>query len=383
MFIIDPDPLWRQNAQRAASAVAATNEAVDWDSAMRVLRDTPTNIVVVGPHVEISIAHEVAPLLRSHPHLGVLLVMDTLDIDGLREALRAGVREVLPAATDSSELQAAITRLTEVVAPLAAPRSVAPSGANGLPTKGKLVMVCSAKGGTGVTTLALNLAAAFAAEGRTVALCDADPVFGDIALNLGMQAPATVDAGDLPKGLTAEEVAAQLSTHEGTGIKVLNAFRANIPFNQLPEDLVLATFAGLQKAAEVVVIDVPAPLVNAAEYLVHADELFFVATTDVASLKNLRVARQLMSDAGLPVGKAWLVLNRIRNMADFEPSTYEQIVGLPVVCAMQDTHAVQLAADAAVPLLQSASRDGASRAIVKLAQDLGGRLDELALGAMP
>ncbi len=353
-------------------------EAASWDTAMRSLRSSPVNMIVVGPNETLSIQNQVAPLLRQHSHLGLLLVMDSLDIEGLREALRAGVREVLPASTSPDELSQAMDRLTQVVQPLPPARTYeTPTNAGGLPTRGKLVMVCSAKGGTGVTTVALNLAAALAAEGRSVALCDADPVFGDIALNLGMKVPAPVELGDLPKKLQPEEVAESLTVHEPTGVKVLSAFRANMPLHQLPEDLVLATFSGLQLAAEIVVVDVPAPLVNAAEYLIHADELFFVATTDVASLKNLRVARQLMADAGLPVGKAWLVLNRIRAINDFEPSMYEQIVGLPVVSGLPDTTAVQHAADSSTPLVSQSPRDGAAKALVKFAQVLGGRFDEL------
>lgn len=358
-----------------------TFEAPSWDQAMRELRATPANILVVGPHEVLTIRHQVAPLLRSQPNLGILLVMDSLDIDGLRDALRAGVREVLPASTTPAELALAMQRLTDVVTPLVTSRAAPVIGvvnAAGLPTRGKLVMVCSAKGGTGVTTVAVNLAAALAAEGRSVALCDADPVFGDIALNLGMKAPPPVELGDLPKKLKPEEVVESLTVHEPTGVKVLHAFRTNMPLHQLPESLVMATLAGLQLAAEIVVVDVPAPLVSSAEYLIHADELFFVATSDMASLKNLRVARQLMADAGLPVGKAWLTLNRIRSINDFEPGRYEEIVGLPVVAALPDTIAVQQSADAATPLVLQQPKDGAARAMVKFAQVLGSRFDELA-----
>lgn len=379
-LVIDPDPLWRQTVVQAIGSTMGAHEYPNWEAAMKDMRSTPANILVVGPHEVLTIRNQVAPLLRSNPNLGILLVMDSLDIEGLRDAMRAGVREVLPASTSPAELALAMQRLTDVVQPIqvvTTPTTRGAINADGLPTRGKLVMVVSAKGGTGVTTVSLNLAAAFAAEGRNVVLCDADPVFGDVALNLGMKAPPPVELGDLPKKLQPEEVAAAMRVHEPSGMKVLDAFRTNMPLHQLPESLVLATLTGLQHAADIAIVDVPAPLVNVAEYLVHADELFFVATTDVASLKNLRVARQLMADAGLPVGKAWLVLNRIRAINDFEASRYEQIVGLPVVAALPDTPAVQQAADAAVPLVLQQPRDPASRAIGKFAQLLGSRFDEI------
>ncbi|HET8929149.1 MAG TPA: P-loop NTPase [Acidimicrobiales bacterium] len=381
-FIIDPDPVWRQNAERMISAYAATNQSTTWDDAVRGMRATPTNIVVVGPHVSLSVGDQVAPLLRSNPQLGVLLIMDSLDIDGLREALRAGVREVLPASTSPEELQQAVGRLSDTVQPLPQPGIVPQRTPAGAPNTGKVVMVCAAKGGTGVSTLSVNLAAALASLGKRVALCDADPVFGDIALLLGMKAGVEVEMGDLPKKLQPEEVVEQLRTHASTGVQVLNMFRAHIPLNELPEDLVMASIAGLQAASDVAIIDVPAPLVNVAEYLVHADELLFVAGTDVAALKNVRVARQLMQEAGLPINKAWLVLNRIRRIDEFEPSTYTQIVGLPVVCALPDSPAVQAAGDNSQVLVQVAPKDGVSKAIVKLAQDLAGRFDERAAGTI-
>lgn len=382
-IIVDPDPVWRQNAARTISAYAGTIEANDWDLAVSTLRSTPANIVVVGPHVTLSVAEQVAPLLRRMPQLGVLLVMDSLDIEGLREALRAGVREVLPASTDPDELQQAVGRLTDVIPPLPSHGPPPIPTAIGGPAKGKLVMICSAKGGTGVSTVAVNLAAALVSVGKRVALCDADPVFGDIPLLLGMKAAPEVEYGELPKKLKPEEVVEQLTLHKPTGVQVLSMYRAHVPLNDLPQDLVLAVFAGLQAASDVAIIDVPAPLVNVAEYLVHADELLFVAGTDVASLKNLRVARQLMSDAGLPVNKSWLVLNRIRNFSDFEPSTYSQIVGLPVVCGLPDSPVVPAAGDNAQQFLHTSPKDGASRAILRLAQDLAGRFDEIDAGATP
>lgn len=382
-IIVDPDPVWRQNAERTIGAYAATIDAKDWDATVATLRREPANIVVVGPHVTLSVADQVAPLLRSMPQLGVLLVMDSLDIDGLREALRAGVREVLPASTNPDELQQAVGRLTDVIAPLPPRRAAPVPAAFGGPPKGKLVMVCSAKGGTGVSTVAANLAAALVTVGKKVALCDADPVFGDLPLLLGMKAPAEIDYGELPKKLQPEEVVEQLAEHKASGVQLLSMFRAHVPLNDLPEDLIMAVIAGLQSASDVAVIDVPAPLVNVAEYLVHADELFFVAGTDVASLKNLRVARQLMTDAGLPVNRSWLVLNRIRNFSDFEPSTYSTIVGLPVVCGIPDSPVVPAAGDNAQLFVQTAPKDGATRAILKLAQDLAGRFDEIDAGATP
>ena len=169
----------------------------------------------------------------------------------------------------------------------------------------------------------------------------------------------------------------ELTVHEPTGVQFFGMYRAHLPLHELPEDLITATFAGLQAASDIAVIDLPAPLVSVAEYLVHADELFFVAGTDVASLKNLRLSRQMISDAGLPLSKSWMVLNRIRNIADFEPAGYSQIVGLPVVCAIPDSLALLNSGESSQVLVEHSPRDPAARALTKFSQDLGGRFDEI------
>lgn len=385
-LVIDSDPAWRQRSVQAISAYSATLEAVDLEAAREILNSTPANIAVFGPNTAVTIRVHIAPLLRQRPDLGVLLVMDSLDIDGLRDAMRAGVREVLPAQTSSEELQQAVGRLTDVVIPLPAHPTPAPEPPRSAPVKrdhGRLVMVCSAKGGTGVSSVAVNLAAALAQTGRTVSLCDADPVFGDLPLLLGMKTRTELEPGELPKKLKPEEVIEELSLHEPTGVQLFTMFRARMPLNDMPRDLVLAVFDGLQAASDIAIVDMPAPLVNVAEFLVAADELFLVAGTDVAALKNLRLAVQLMGRAGLPIDKAWMVLNRIRNIADFEPAGYKQIVGLPVVCALPDSTALLAAGENAEVLVEHSPRDQTARAFTKFAQDLAGRFDQIDAGENP
>lgn len=382
-LIVDPDPLWRQQSVSAIRAYAATLEATDLESARSTAQANLLNIAVIGPNTAIDIKGQLAPLLRMRPDLGVLLIMDSLDIDGLRDAMRAGVRDVLPAGTTPDELQRAVGRLTDVVQPLPEYVAPAPPAQSASPTrrdKGRLVMVCGAKGGTGVSSVAINLAAALAATGRSVSLCDADPVFGDLPLLLGLKTRPELEPGELPKKLQPEEVITELVMHEPSGVQLFPMYRARMPLNDLPKDLVFAVFDGLQAASDIVIVDVPAPLVNSAEFLVAADEVFFVAGTDVASLKNLRLARQLMSQAGLPVDRAWLVLNRIRNISDFEPAGYSQIVGLPVVCALPDSAALIAASEHNEVLVTTTPRDSTARAFTKFAQDLAGRFDQIDAG---
>ncbi|WP_412061169.1 MinD/ParA family protein [Rubrivirga sp. IMCC45206] len=71
------------------------------------------------------------------------------------------------------------------------------------PTRGLVVAVVSGKGGTGKSTLAVNLAATLAADGCAVALLDADPCQSSCATLLNESPSASVEA--VARGAVAAE----------------------------------------------------------------------------------------------------------------------------------------------------------------------------------
>jgi MinD-like ATPase involved in chromosome partitioning or flagellar assembly len=90
---------------------------------------------------------------------------------------------------------------------------------------GRLVVVTGGKGGPGATTLAVGLAGAWAAAGRSVLLVDADPAGGDVAAHL-VVGPEALRRGVAPLaalGATPIDPGAVLaeSTELTTGLRVL------------------------------------------------------------------------------------------------------------------------------------------------------------------
>src|SRR5216684_5276080 len=94
------------------------------------------------------------------PAVGVVLAREYVDVNLLTHALRAGIREVVPAG-DGAALAAACQRSNEISLRLlsAAPPTEVPHG-----RAGQIVTVFAAKGGCGKTTLAINLDVALARQ---------------------------------------------------------------------------------------------------------------------------------------------------------------------------------------------------------------------------
>src|SRR5690606_23891313 len=137
-------------------------------------------LVVFGPSTALSEAVAFAERSRTRrPALKVVLLRQHLDVSVMTEALRAGVFEVV-ATRDPDAMAQACARA------LAAARDAA--GVNGIPVEeavpgGRVVAVFSGKGGTGVSTIATNLAVTLAAGGqKRVCLVDLDLAFGDVAI---------------------------------------------------------------------------------------------------------------------------------------------------------------------------------------------------------
>ena len=94
-----------------------------------------------------------------------LLVCGPQDPECMRQAMQAGARDFLPEPVVAQELLAAIGRMA-----LESRDDQAPGG--------KLVAVINAKGGSGATMLACNLAHSLSAPGQRTLLLDLDRQFG-------------------------------------------------------------------------------------------------------------------------------------------------------------------------------------------------------------
>ena len=95
--------LWHNDpraAERYSMAVGETLHAVESASmASRVLTaDHSERLVIIGPDVDLEQACDLSEITRvDRPEVGIILLRRRLDVTMLAQALRAGVREVVPA----------------------------------------------------------------------------------------------------------------------------------------------------------------------------------------------------------------------------------------------------------------------------------------------
>ena len=168
------------------------------------------------------------------------------------------------------------------------------------PQRGKLIAVCSAKGGIGRTTLSVNLAVALLKKNYTVGVLDGDFQFGDVNLALDLKFSLTIK--DVLEGigsLDEHSLANFLAVHE-SGVRVLSA-------PDRPEFADLITNEAVNKIVDVmltghdyVVVDTSVGLhEHSIRFVERADQFLVVTNLEMAALKNTRLLLETLELLGL------------------------------------------------------------------------------------
>lgn len=178
------------------------------------------------------------------------------------------------------------------------------------PLRGKLIAVCSAKGGIGRTTLTVNLAVALLKKNFTVGILDGDFQFGDV--NLAMDLKFSLTIKDVLEGIgTLDEhsLANYLAVHE-SGVRVLSA-------PERPEFADLITNEAVNKIVDLMltghdylVVDTSVGLQEQSiQFIERADQILVVTNLEMAALKNTKLLLETLDLLGLR-SKVRLIVNR-------------------------------------------------------------------------
>jgi pilus assembly protein CpaE len=271
--------------------------------------------------------------------------------------LRAGVREYIERPTTTTDLLEAFVRVT------ATRRK--PGREN---SRGKVFTIVNAKGGSGATTVAVNLALALQSLRHETALVDLAPL-GHCALHLNLKPTFTVsDAVANLHRMDSSLLDSFMVRHE-RGLQVLAGPAMPTAIEPSASDFarLFDTIAGLFRY---IVVDASSRLDSATRLVSNLSEkVLLIAHADVATLWSAGRVAQYLGESGSRDRFA-LVLNRYRKVAGFDESEAESAIGAPVLWRIPNQYfAVSTAIDRGVPIMQHSNTDIA-RSISGLAEFL-------------
>ena len=367
--IVEPDARQRMRLGTALSTAAQFGAIEELVQALRPGRPV---VAVFGPGLATPYGfQQVNRLIASHPAFGAIVAVQEVSTPLLQAALRAGLRDTV-ALTDSGALAQSVIRVGELLAGVAT-RTPATTATRAAP--GKLVVVFSAKGGVGKSTVAINVAVALAHRtDENVALVDADVNFGDVAVLLGIPPEHTVvDAVSAVQYGDVELVRSLLTRHRTSGLLVLPApTEPMLDGGVAPADVV-SVCQTLQSMCHIVVADLPPQLDEMALALVEAaDVVLLIGGMDIPSVKNLKIGMQALDLAAIAGPKLHLVLNRANTQVKLDVREVEQVLGLRAEFPVPSDIAVPISVNAGVPVVEHAPDAPASRALDRIALALLG-----------
>ncbi|MGH9467702.1 MAG: AAA family ATPase [Terriglobales bacterium] len=307
---------------------------IPFAAAGALLRHPPEAVLLSLPPSDAGTEAALAMVQWLRQQLGVELVMVVGPLDPARrivEIMRVGASEYLEAPLRREALEEAMAR--------ARARRATPGAA----ARGRLIAVVGARGGSGATTLAVNLAVALQAAGAgdssPVLLLDAAPL-GHAALYLNLKPQYTLR--DLLRHMQRPDPALlhSLLVRHASGIDVLAAPSEPLIFPPTaPADHEPAAWIDLLRQTHPLVVADLSTRYDAlgARLLEAASHILLVSQTDTVSLWSAAQLRQYFDPAHrLPFE---LVLNRYDAKPQADLDGLEALTHMPVRCRMVNAYA--------------------------------------------
>jgi pilus assembly protein CpaE len=239
--------------------------------------------------------------------------------------------------------------------------------------QGKIIMCYSPKGGTGCTTLAVNVAVALKNEETRVVIVDGNLQFGDVAIFLNEQGKNTVlDLAPRADELDPSIVEEVMIKHAISGVHILASPSRPEHGENVSSDQFTKVLRFLRQLYDYIVVDTCSYLNEITLSILDvADAVVLVTAQDIPSIKNDRLFLDLLLSLSIPAEKVALVMNKYDKRIAILPEKIGENLKQEVVAVIPlDEKTVIPSVNRGVPFMLDNKSQPAARGVYTLVESL-------------
>ena len=341
-------------ADMSGSTIAAENLPA-------FINGSPPDVLIIDDATPDCLEAVEALSLRS-PGVETLLISADATAEFLMRAMRAGVREVIPASGGSDALQAALIRCMHK-------RS---RQGDDWSQHGQVLAFLSCKGGSGATFLAANFAYVAASEfGKRVALIDLNLQFGDTVMFVSDARPPSniAELSSQIHRLDASLLAASM-LEAAPNLYVLAAPEDPSHSTDVKREHIAAIVRLARQHYDFVVLDVPPSLdgVNL-QALDLADTIFPVLQLTLPFVRDGKRLLSVFHSLDYPREKVQLIVNRYEKNSGISLQDLEQAVDEKVSHVVPNSYeAAAASVNLGIPIVKVDRGNPISKCLIEMAR---------------
>jgi pilus assembly protein CpaE len=314
LLVIEDEQLYQRMIQRAVEPLGfEVNFADDGEKGLQAASINPPDIIICDVMMPAMSGYEVTRRLRRDPRFSsvpILILTAQVELSNKLEAFEAGADDHMAKPFEPAELVARLSVLlrraemltSAALASLPAPKEV----------KNQIIAVHSLRGGTGCSSMTVNLAIALQKlwSSRILAL-DLVLTAGQVALMLNASLRRTwADITQIPAGELDDESLMSIIGKHDSGVSFIAAPTYPSEAELLTPELFERAFELLRMQYEYIVMDLPHDYSGVTlKVLDAADNIVVMMAPELASVRAAVAAMDTYSRLDYPVDKIKIVLN--------------------------------------------------------------------------
>jgi pilus assembly protein CpaE len=361
-----------QPIQEIEDALLAAGQSVEWFSNEEQLHlklaESAGALVFLKHSTTSDIYYLCRDLSLSYPLSNTILMMPSDQLD-LKRAMRSGAVDAVALNITPLELTQMIDEASKNLL-LKLERHHRDSAVQNY-KEGRIITVCSSKGGVGKTVITVNLATALAKKNRKVAVVDLDLEFGDVAIMLDEKPKRTIydwikEEYDYTSGGLERYM-----VHHSSGVDFLSS-PARPEFAEVVGEVhITELLSQLKKTYDFIIIDTPPALpATVIAALEQSDEILLVTSMDLPTIKNCRLYIETLESLSLK-DRLKVILNREAKVKGLDHQLVANMLGVDLFSRIPNQEKIVApAVNCGIPFVISNVNSAASKRFVDLANSL-------------